>query len=463
MNRHNLKEMNEENKPNDQTTGEPMKKKRATKESSQAVSEPVLADKEAEKVSSKGAAQENHLAYMLKEDEPKPKAALAVLELHPCAKVLVSCEESSECDFLGNFLVRYGFKVQVLHESRKDDISRTPENGQILICQRSMIAPEALLEVPLVVFYNMVERPDDYEALIRSDVSPSLDRTFVSLVDSKEAGSINALKKQCRLDVTVNNLPSAPEVMTLSAQRIMKSLIEDAHSVELSQFLKLAELMIKEGNITDIFAFLLREYLLKQKFERPKSFDDHRHSSRGSSHSYEDKHKRPRRDRDRNSDRDRDRDRDEKRKPQLEEKLAHEEKSFEPIAKDLPLDMGPQDNFEEDTQEDGIARLYVTLGQKDGFKDLASLAQFLSKSSGVDLGHFSGSGMIRDHSAHIEVDSDVATRIMEKVHGLSKPGSENADPASGEPNTIICERAKPSAPRNNRRHFGGHRRRNYNK
>ena len=40
--------------------------------------------------------------------------------------------------------------------------------------------------------------------------------------------------------------------------------------------------------------------------------------------------------------------------------------------------------------------------------DLASLAQYLSESSSVDLGHFSGSGMVRDTSAHIEVDEDVA-------------------------------------------------------
>lgn len=456
MNRHNLKEMNVENLPNDELAGEPTKKKRTPKEPSQPSNTPAPA-------SSQG---DLHLAYMLKEDEPKSKAAQAVLELHPAEKVMITCEESSECDFLGNFLVRYGFRVQVLHESRKDDINRTPENGQILICQRSMVANESLQTVPLVVFYNMIERPDDYEALTNNDNSnaPSSSRTFVSLVDSKEVGSINALKKQCSLNVEVQNLPSAAEVMKLSAKRIMKSLTEEAKSVELSQFQKIADLMLKEGNIENIFAFLLREYLLKQKFERPKSLDDHRRS-----HSYDDRSKRPRRDGDRNRDRDRG-DRDDRRRAPVEDKAVSEEKAHEPVAAapkakaPVAVDMAPQQDFaDEEAHDDGIARLYVTLGQKDGFKDLASLAQFLSKSSGVDLGHFSGSGMIRDHSAHIEVDSDVAVQIMDKVHGMSKPGSDNTDPASGEGNTIICERAKPSAPRNNRRHFGGHRRRSYNK
>jgi len=98
----------------------------------------------------------------------------------------------------------------------------------------------------------------------------------------------------------------------------------------------------------------------------------------------------------------------------------------------------------------GICRLYVTLGKRDGFDDLASLAQYLSEKSNVDLGHFSGSGMVRDHSAHVEVDEDVAETVIAALHESPRPKSAMA--TNGEQSSpVICERARASSPRPHRR------------
>ena len=86
---------------------------------------------------------------------------------------------------------------------------------------------------------------------------------------------------------------------------------------------------------------------------------------------------------------------------------------------------------------EGTTRLYITLGRKDGFTDLASLAQYLSDASKVDLGHFSGGGMIRDTSAHIEVDDDVADNMIKALNNSARP---NATGDNDSP--VICEMAK---------------------
>jgi hypothetical protein len=95
---------------------------------------------------------------------------------------------------------------------------------------------------------------------------------------------------------------------------------------------------------------------------------------------------------------------------------------------------GKDEEFE--VTKDTLARLYVSLGQNDGFEDLATLAQFLSEKSNVDLGHFSGGGMVREQSAHVEVDEEVAQAIIDAVNNQDKPNKNDVG------DIIVCERAK---------------------
>jgi hypothetical protein len=107
--------------------------------------------------------------------------------------------------------------------------------------------------------------------------------------------------------------------------------------------------------------------------------------------------------------------------------------------------------------------LYVTLGRADGVTDLMALTKVLADMSGVDNSHFTGAGEVRDHSAHLEVDNEVADKIIAAVHGKARPGqpppaaavTEGEPPAEAAPiRTIVCERAK-SQPGDRRRRSGG--------
>jgi hypothetical protein len=101
----------------------------------------------------------------------------------------------------------------------------------------------------------------------------------------------------------------------------------------------------------------------------------------------------------------------------------------------------------------------VTLGREDGIADLTALIARLSELSGVDAGHFTGHGDVRDHSSHIEVDAEVADRVVAGVHGRPRvhPAPTTPPLAEGSPassSAIVCEPAK-SGPGGGRRRPGG--------
>ncbi len=55
--------------------------------------------------------------------------------------------------------------------------------------------------------------------------------------------------------------------------------------------------------------------------------------------------------------------------------------------------------------------------------------------------------MLREHSAHIEVDNDVVEQIINAIHNSPRP---NAAPTSSEHdkgNSIVCERARQAPER----------------
>lgn len=373
-----------------------------------------------------------HIFHQAKEDEPKPRALLAALELHNPTQALITCNDSQECELLARYLARYGHSSIIANENSnshriKDALKELDEKKvSLVICQNNLLSRCNLEHVPFMINYDMFERPQVYEQVTQFNKQANdLNRVIVNLLTSRELGYIAPIKAQCLINFEELALPSEDEVLELSSKRIISKINQEASMVELSQFEELAQRIINNKDAKLALSFLLRNHLLKSPeiSNRDKKTSERRYERREK----------------------RDHDRPEKRE-RRERDHAH--------------------NVKEDQQsnDSDITRLYITIGKQDGFLELSELAQYLSEQSGVDLGHFSGGGMVRDNSSHIEVDNDVAQSIIDSMHNRPRPQT-NPDGGEGsetQATNIICEKAKQSNYRPRRPMNRGRRPRGYN-
>ncbi|HXW53015.1 MAG TPA: hypothetical protein VEL47_02790, partial [Myxococcota bacterium] len=305
-----------------------------------------------------------------------------------------------------------------------------------LLCQSSLLVGENLERVDIMINYDMFDRPQTYEHTTQfHKQAPGLHRTIVNLLTSRELGYLGPIKAQCLIDFVETPLPGEDEVMSLCARRIVTAINCEAQEIELGQCEILAQKIFEDrASCITALAFLLRNYLGQQSGFK-KTQGEPGESQRRPHRLPMDKRRPDRRDK-----------RTESLGPSSEERpeASYEHKNQKPA----PLE--------------GVSRLYITLGKRDGFVDLASLAQYLSEKSGVDLGHFSGSGMVRDHSAHVEVDEDVAETIINALHNSERPKTKELEGEEAQ-SPVICEKARGMAPRPYRRPAPQRRRSNYSR
>jgi ATP-dependent RNA helicase DeaD len=404
-----------------------------------------------------------HVYLQAKEAEPKPRALLAALEILKPKSALVTCSESSECDLLARYLSRYGYRTRIVSEDNRQNLAdilkdMQPDRFEVVICQTSLLSGVSLEHVAYMFNYDMFDRPQVYEQSTQFfKQAPGLTRHIVNILTSRELGLLGPIKAQCQIDFSEIPLPKEDEIMDLAATRIRQALLKDASEIELSQFSVLAKKIVEDPEAELIIPLLLRNYFLR--LEKPRSENEGRDSRdkdrpRGGRSTYD----RRRPERGERSDRGERSERHERsERSERSERNEQPDRPSERHPRDRDLGPGREEKDAEDHSprslggsDEGITRLYITLGRKDGLFDLASLAQYLSDKSGVDLGHFSGSGMIRDTSAHIEVDDDVAEDIIKALHHSPRPAQEGMENPE-EPNLVICEKARQTAPRHNRR------------
>lgn len=365
-----------------------------------------------------------HIIHYINDTEPKPRALLAALALHKPKTALITCNEASEAELLARYLLRYGFKTEICTEEQNRHGARalveklTNDSDLLAICQNNLLNDCPTQDLSLVINYDFPEKFYLYEQIAHLNQAGS-ERKIVNLLSSKDSGFISANESQGGFSFLKSDLPGSEEVKAASAARLLDKLNEEAQQVELGQFEDLASALTDNEKALPALAFLLKNYLTNTNSNTKYSSSRNKESS---SRSYD----RPKRDRRSNENR-------------------HDQEQSQPDSE--------QPDFEGHLPS---TKLYITLGRNDGFNDLASLAQFISERTGVDLGHFSGTGMVRDHSAHVEVDTDVAQEIIQGINGAPKPNASinNIDEGAN----IVCELAKPSPNRQRRPHHRrGHR------
>lgn len=354
-----------------------------------------------------------HIYHQAKDTEPKPKALLAALLLHKPRFALVTANESQECDLLARYLARHGFKTAVVsEENNRAGLKEALKEGidgvyDVLLCQNTLIAGQSLEHVAFMINYDMFDRPQAYEQTTQfNKQAPGLTRSIVNIVSPMELGFLGPIKAQCLIPLTEMPLPSQTQVMDLCVSRIVDGLTKEASQVELGQYEELSQKFLAHPNAVIALSLLLRNHLsMPVKKPAPSRDRDYEPRDRRGGRSFNERYQRPN-------------NRDTRGSEPAANSVAETQERTPPRS------------------EDGVSRLYLTLGRADGFSDLTALAQYVSDTSKVDLGHFSGGGMIRDTSAHIEVDDDVAEEVIKALHDSARPDAQEGDAP------VVCERAR---------------------
>ena len=323
-----------------------------------------------------------HVAHV--EENPaqtKSRSLLYALELHKPTAAIVFCNTKEETGVLENYLQRFSFKAQALNGDMSQNVRERVMQGiksrEIDILIATDVAARGI-DIPGLSHVFNYDLPDNPEVYVhRTGRTGRIGHlgTAVSLIRGADIIELDQVEKTYEIPFEKINFPAESEILWMQGERLATLLTEQAEGVETSQYHPIAESMLKRDDAIELLAYLLRSHFAKKPVATESS--------------------KPAR---------------ERSKPKRQAREPRE----------------PREQKQPDYQD-----LYVTLGRSDGFEELSQLAQHVSELSGVDFGHFTGSGNLRDTSSHLEVDHEVADTVKEKIHGLERP--------SGVTETITCD------------------------
>ena len=375
-----------------------------------------------------------HVLHNESERWSKPRNFLYVLELHKPTSAIVFCNRKDETEMITSYLKRFGWRCEALNgdmpqSARERTLARVKE-GKLDLMVATDIAARGIdiSDLGHVFNYDLPEYDEVYVHRVGRTGRIGKKGVAVSLIRGKYMAHLSNLKKQFKVPFEDIELPDEKEILWMQAERLAVQILEAADGVEMEQYRPVAESMLARGDVKEILAFLLRTHYAQEP--RPVRSDD---GDRGDRPPRDDRPPRPPRD-------------DRPPRPRRDDDRPREARS-DAVAPDLEA---------AETQVVSTSRnLYVTLGREDGIADLTALIAKLAELSGVDAGHFTGHGDVRDHSSHLEVDLEAADQVIAGVNGKPR-GSKTYVPEGGGdpvPMTIVCEPAK-SGPGGGRRHGG---------
>jgi ATP-dependent RNA helicase DeaD len=383
-----------------------------------------------------------HLVHLEDEEQPKSRNLLYALEFHQPKHAIIFCNTKDETDLLERYLRRFGFHARALNgdmsQSSRERVMHDVKNGTLDMIIATDIAARGIDISGLTHVFNY-ELPENDEVYVhrtgRTGRIGSLG-TAVSLVRGKDMTQLANLRQKFEIDLQEQALPAACELMRLQAERLVTALTEEADSVEFSQYLPVAKSMLQRPDMAEVLAFMLRNFYVKNAENRV-------HTTRP-----------------------------EQQQAKLAKPLSHPQSQMRtqqprqlqpsqainlvPKAKEPPAAPAPRIKVEarkgkievtpalvpEKNFESEFTKLYITLGWQDGIADLTQLVHHLSIETGVDIGHFTGMGNVRDTSSHVEVDAEIAEKIIHAMDGRHKVIDPKKPVKDESSLVILCEVAK---------------------
>ncbi len=447
-----------------------------------------------------------HVLHHENEKWSKPRNFLYMVELHKPTSAIVFCNRKDETEMICSYVKRFGYRAEALNgdmpQSARERTLAKVKAGELDLMIATDVAARGIdiSDLGHVFNYDLPEHDEIYVHRVGRTGRIGKRGTAASLVRGKYLAHLTSLKKQYKVPFEEVALPDEKELLWMQAERLAVQILEDASGVEMEQYRPIAEALMGRGDVKEIIAFLLRTHYAQgvrapspshaRDEGRARGFDGPRGDGprgdgppRGDRGDRPDRGPRPERSGDR-PDRgpradgprtDGPRTDGPPREPRGDgprtDGPPREPRADRP-AGEAGVDGGPEGDVDGDEVApiSPTVNLYVTIGRHDGVADLMALTRLLAEMSGVDDAHFTGAGDVRDHSSHLEVDAEVADKIVTAVHGKARPAAAGAPthatapelagegpPSDGPPaevRTIVCERAK-TQPGDRRRRPGG--------
>lgn len=376
-----------------------------------------------------------HVLHHESERFSKPRNFLHVLEFHKPQSAIVFCNRKDETEMITSYLRRFGFRAEALNgdmpQSARERTLARVKAGELDMMVATDIAARGIdiSDLGHVFNYDLPEHDEVYVHRVGRTGRIGKKGIAVSLVRGKYMAHLANLQKQFKVPFEEVSLPDEKEILWMQAERLAVQILEAADGVEMEQYRPVAESMLARGDVKEILSFLLRTHFSHERSQRP----DGGAAGGGGDRA-------PRADR-----------------PPRPERAPRSDRGERRPRDDAPAAEGvaaqaPTSDVVDDAPgvDDSTARnLYVSLGREDGINDLIELAHRMGELSGVDVAHFTGDGTVRDHSSHVEVDAEVADKIIAGVHGKPRPGKTMIPDDGGEPvpATIVCELGRGRGPR----------------
>jgi len=366
----------------------------------------------------------NHYYQRRNEAIPAPRALLELIETLPAREGILLClSKDDDAPLFTRYLQRFGLSVG----------QGTSEPCDIILVDLQA-EPAAADHAKALVFCGCPDSSQSYAKALRFLPANGQPATVATLLPAKDISVFNTLLKENGLDAM--EMPAADEntVLTRLTERLTSKLLKDASAVEYSQYVDIGQRIASSKDAAQILAFLIRNHLSQSAPAIARPLE-------------------PRRERrDRDGDRPRDRRNGERRPAAREHRESREPREGREIKEaarerdngDARRERPAPENPPEHRSEEQAQSLYINLGRDDGFNSVQDLIDYLSGQSKVDIGHFTMVGQVRDHSSHIEVDSEVSPQIIETFHGKPKSTGKKMLSADGHESfpAFVCEIAK---------------------
>jgi ATP-dependent RNA helicase DeaD len=375
-----------------------------------------------------------HIVHLADENLAKPRNFLYLLETYQPRNAIAFCNRRDETEMLTRYLQRFGYRAEALNgdmpQRIRERVLKKVKNGELNLMVATDVAARGIdiSDLAFVFNYDLPEFNEVYIHRVGRTGRIGKQGTAVSLVRGRFLPNLSSITRQYNVPFEELELPDEKEILWMQAERLANQLVEEADSVETTQYRPVAEAMLERGDIQEILAFLLRShYSLTKSNPAPDSdapsasADTGRRQPKGNRKESRDSG--PRRSPKEGSE-NQSRDRDEG---------SHSNKE-----KLSPVDAATRD---------GSTNIYVSLGRQHGFEDLNALVSYLGGLAKLDTGYFGGRGTVRDTSSHVEIDRDHAEALIAAVHGQPLPATEGStsDSETDEPPPDASESSAQAA------------------
>lgn len=390
-----------------------------------------------------------HVFHIEDDNQPKARNLLQAIEFHHPTSSIVFCNTKEETEVIERYLRRFGLHARALNgdmpQSARERVMQEMRDGQLDLIVATDVAARGIDISGISHVFN-VELPNDSEVYVhRTGRTGRIGKlgVAVNLIRAKDAMQIEGLSDKFGIHFEEVTLPSDADILWMQAERLATLFVEAADTVEISQYRQIGEALLGRADLSEIVAFLLRSHFSQAaKPSVPMTSPEPR--PRRSS---QDRPAKPQR--------------SQEPPPKIEPRATPLPRPV-PVQKApvQPVDQEPSDAFEAPELDEAESfdssgeqtRLYVTLGRDDGFSELSELALYMSELSDVDFGFFTGMGMLRDSSSHVEVETECADKVIAALNDRDRDLSRAKGTNAANPK-ILCEVAKAAEIKPKRRRF----------